>query len=795
MYQGRSFYAPANQSVAKLPQTFFGWVWPTCWTSISDYIEISGLDAYFLLRYLRVLTVLCLGLSVMNDTILVPINFYAGQSNGNATGLDMLSWANVAPSKWYLFNWHFTLAIVTIVTIHWVIFHELNTFIHIRQYYLMHNSAVNSVVMIDNVSEGYKQIHFGNNLMKHSLLQSLNCLPGKIKNVWFIYHFSEIKRLAERNKRYLKQIEELETRILIDNWKFCRKQELLKQEVIQDEANGMEPTIFQLDSTESTRRQYQEYLTELDKQTVRPSRLKAFFKCGSISLKFPSMSNRVDQVDSLIEKYLKNKELLVQTRARLLDDRTPCYHKMFVQFNRKVSSYITKQILLSSSPSENSFKVIEINPKDIIWDNIHLNNFWLKKFRYFISNVLKVLLVITWAIPTSFIGLMSQIQPNTFKFLGWLDNLPDVGKNLFSSVFPSIGLILITELIPIVFRWLSLLKGKITHAEVELDIQNWCFGFFFIHVFFIVTVSSSATAVIESFLINLGSIPTLLARNIPKASNFFFCFLVLRGLTYCGGNLLRSFKLFNTFLINKVLRKKKSPREKLKQLTKLDHIEWGSVYPMYTILATICIIFSIVAPLVTLFGALSFSLILLSYKYTLKFCYSAESPSETFGRFYPMALKQLHYGVYCLELCLVGLFFLVRNEREEVVCVKQGIVIMVMFFASVSMHMYISHTYHSALKYLPLEFLDEEKKHETEAEESASVINCFNENNYDITFSHPSLEYDESADYIWLPEDKYGNHLREIMYLKERGIRATSTNCILNDNGEIFMKGYPDKYA
>ena len=50
---------------------------------------------------------------------------------------------------------------------------------------------------------------------------------------------------------------------------------------------------------------------------------------------------------------------------------------------------------------------------------------------------------------------------------------------------------------------------------------------------------------------------------------------------------------------------------------------------------------------------------------------------DTHGMLFNGALSQVMAGVYVLEVTLIGLFFLVRNEQGNVVCSPQAIIMIV----------------------------------------------------------------------------------------------------------------------
>lgn len=77
----------------------------------------------------------------------------------------------------------------------------------------------------------------------------------------------------------------------------------------------------------------------------------------------------------------------------------------------------------------------------------------------------------------------------------------------------------------------------------------------------------------------------LLAKNLPKASNFYLSFFVLQGLTVAATTIFQvvPFVMF-TFLGNVL---DKTPREKYNRWITLAGLSWGDTYPQFTNLAVI----------------------------------------------------------------------------------------------------------------------------------------------------------------------------------------------------------------
>src|SRR6266498_3763131 len=83
------------------------------------------------------------------------------------------------------------------------------------------------------------------------------------------------------------------------------------------------------------------------------------------------------------------------------------------------------------------------------------------------------------------------------------------------------------------------LGGLPSMAAIELRTQNFYFSFQVVQVFLVATLASAATSSATKVLNNPASATTILAENIPKASNFYISYFVLQGLTFSSGALLQ----------------------------------------------------------------------------------------------------------------------------------------------------------------------------------------------------------------------------------------------------------------
>lgn len=126
-------------------------------------------------------------------------------------------------------------------------------------------------------------------------------------------------------------------------------------------------------------------------------------------------------------------------------------------------------------------------------------------------------------------------------------------------------------------------------------------------------------------------------------------------------------------------------------------VQWGTVFPNITLLTVISITYSIIAPLVAGFAVLAFGLFWFVWKvrrglatgcssrdgelimrtlphaqYLFLWVMDVPPAKETGGRFYPKALTHIFVGLYIMEVCLCGLFFLATDTNGNRSAIPEG---------------------------------------------------------------------------------------------------------------------------
>jgi hypothetical protein len=114
---------------------------------------------------------------------------------------------------------------------------------------------------------------------------------------------------------------------------------------------------------------------------------------------------------------------------------------------------------------------------------------------------------------------------------------------------------------------------------VELFTQGWYFIFQVVQVFLVTTLTSAASAAFKHILEDPLSAKDLLAKNLPKASNFYLSYILVQCLAGGSLELLRAFDLLRHQVFAKHIQ---SPRKRFEIWHSLKQRHWGGVFPVFT---------------------------------------------------------------------------------------------------------------------------------------------------------------------------------------------------------------------
>lgn len=387
-------------------------------------------------------------------------------------------------------------------------------------------------------------------------------------------------------------------------------------------------------------------------------------------------------------------------------ERYPIMNAAFIQFNHQVAAHMACQSVTHHIPKQMAPRMVEISPDDVIWDNMAIS-WWGEWSRRAIVFALVSGMVILWAFPVAWTASLSNIDALVKKY-SWLEFLVEneVINNAIKAiagVLPALVLSIILALVPVVLGLLAEFQGSKTGSRKSETVQIYYFAFLFVQVFLVVSIATGTFQTLANISSDITSTPNVLAENLPKAANYFFAYMILQALSTSSGTLLQIGTLLVWYFWARIV--DNTARAKWTRNTKLPTVTWGSFFPVYTNFACIALIYSIVAPLIALFAIITFSLLWVAHRYNM--LYVTRFKTDTGGVLYPRAINQTFTGLYVMELCLVGLFFLAEDETGKNVCFPQGIIMVITLILTALYQYVLNSSFGPLLRYLPITFEDE----------------------------------------------------------------------------------------
>ncbi|KAF4467912.1 hypothetical protein FALBO_5216 [Fusarium albosuccineum] len=392
-------------------------------------------------------------------------------------------------------------------------------------------------------------------------------------------------------------------------------------------------------------------------------------------------------------------------------ERFPLMNSAFIQFNHQVAAHMACQSVIHHVPKQMAPRMNEISPKDVVWDNMAFT-WWQEWIRTALVFLTVAAMIFLWAIPVAWTAALSQLD-SLIASNEWLSFLKDgavhtVAKAV-AGVLPAAVLGLLLFLIPLILDFLAGIRGAKTGSQKVEFVQVFYFAFLFVQVFLIVSIASFFAASLDKLVDNVKQLQTakavldLLATNLPSASNYFFSYMILQAMSTSSGTLLQIGTLIMWYVIARIL--DSTARNKWSRNTKLNQVKWGAFFPIYTNFACIALIYCVIAPLISIFAIITFGLLWFAHRYAM--LYVTRFEHDTGGVLYPRAINQTFTGIYFMELCIAGLFFIAKDERGRYACTAHGAVMIVVLILTILYQVLLNYSFSPLFRYLPITFEDE----------------------------------------------------------------------------------------
>ncbi|KAL1614151.1 phosphate metabolism protein 7 [Diplodia seriata] len=606
----------------------------------TDLLNWQSLDAYLYVRFFKIIVVTCFFGFLLVGSVLIPVNATGG---GGQKQLDLLSFSNVADPRRY---WaHAIVAWVFFGFVLFMITRETIFLIHLRQAYLLspwNSSKISSrTVLFTSVPKHYCD------------KEKIKGLFDEVKTVWLVEDFKELEDMVEKMDKTAMKLEAAEIKLIRDA--NAKRLKMVKDPKANPDDHDTDHWLA---------------------VTRRPKHRhdKFNFIWGN---KFDTIAECQEDLRKIIPSVKAAQKLRLDGDSKLLG-------AVFVEFETQSAAQAAFSLVSFNHPERIVPRQVGVHPNEVLWKNLRMSD-WEALGRKLLAFAFVIVLTIFWGVPVAAIGSFSNVSylAKKYTWLAWLDRLSETQLGLLTGLVPALLLSLLQSLVPRFYRYIARQSGAVTLSHVELRTQTYFFVFSLIQVFLVTTFSSGLTAVIGQIALEPSSAPTLLAENLPKASNFYISYFVLYGIAISAVQVFNPLGLFWNEILPRIW-PYSTPRESFIKYVALDTPGYGSECAKWTNLAVIAISYSCIAPLVLGFATVGFGFIYLAMRYNFFYVFSTEI--DTKGAFYAQALQQLTVGIYIAELCLIGLF---STRVTGDVSANGPLILMIVLFSLTIVYQYL----------------------------------------------------------------------------------------------------------
>ncbi|KAJ7795794.1 hypothetical protein B0H14DRAFT_3888011 [Mycena olivaceomarginata] len=135
-------------------------------------------------------------------------------------------------------------------------------------------------------------------------------------------------------------------------------------------------------------------------------------------------------------------------------------------------------------------------------------------------------------------------------------------------------------------------------------------------------------------------------------------------------------------------------------------VAWGTTFPGITLLVVIALVYSVISPIIDGLACFTFFAFYQLYKYLFLWQFEQPPSSHTGGLFFPKAITHIFVGLYIQQVCMAGLFFLARDQNQNMSSTPQAILMIALIVITVLFQMLISNSFGPLKHALPPSLAD-----------------------------------------------------------------------------------------
>ncbi|ORY07751.1 DUF221-domain-containing protein [Basidiobolus meristosporus CBS 931.73] len=630
----KEFYSPKTSwrgpqnPLPPLPRTIFSWIPALYRIKENDIMSSAGLDAVMCLRFWKMGLVLFSFLMFWAVFVLIPLDLVTPpDKREDSQSSDDSSDQSSVTRPYYIthmvFTWMFSFFA------YYLLYRNYRKFIILRQQFLR-DSAIDirsRTVLVTGIPSRYRT--------EENLTAYFNGLSiGTIDQVVLNREVSELEAVLKKRFEYLDKLERTYMKLI----------------------------------RRSTQRSSSEIASEVDFTLEQPllSQSNDAFDLDQVASRRPTtrtgflglFGNRVDALDYYYSKFQFYDQKVTEKRSQYY----PPASSAFITFATQNAANIAAQTLNSHKPYEFVTRMAR-EPRDIYWPNATIHPME-KNFHTLFVHIAVTLIVLFWTIPSALIS--SLLSSNTLERL-----FPNINRilspwtlGLIQGSLPTIAVAGFSSLVPHLMAGLSRFQGLRTYSSIQNAQMSKYFVFIFINILLVFMIAGTTFKALEGIknpedlLSWIGKLLNKLGEELPKVSSFFINYVILHSFVVLPFVELTRIDCLIFGWINKLTWQ--TPRDRSEYFSPV-FVNYGSLYSMPMLLFIVILTYSIIAPLITVFGTLYFLIGFTIYRHHLVYIYRTRYDSG--GSIWPCVFQRLLWGLILFQLTMTAIFSLLKGVR------------------------------------------------------------------------------------------------------------------------------------
>ncbi|CAM6020246.1 unnamed protein product [Sphagnum balticum] len=390
---------------------------------------------------------------------------------------------------------------------------------------------------------------------------------------------------------------------------------------------------------------------DLSKSPTFPEGNRPTHKTGLFGL----WGEKVDSIDFYNEQIKELAPQVATEQCRTLEEEQKA--AAFVFFNNRRAAAEASQVV--HAPYAMQWQVFPApEPREVVWENL-AKPLYERMVRETIIYIFVFFTVVFYMIPIAFISSLTTLN-NLVKLVPFIKAIVDYPplNTVLQAYLPQLALIIFLALLPGLLMLLSRHEGIPSQSLMVRATSGKYFYFVVFNVFIGVTLFGTIFSSLDGFqeLLNsrklsVSNVVTLFGNKLPPNATYFITFVALQFFVGYGLELSRLVPLTIYHLKRKYLCK---TEKEVEEAWAPGPLTYETLVPNDMLIVTITLCYSVISPIILIFGLLYFGIGWLVLRNQALKVYV---PSfESSGRMWPHIHSRILASLFVAQITMIGYF-------------------------------------------------------------------------------------------------------------------------------------------